>query len=284
MSLHIGNYLNVYILLPYFFHMKGVWKPGEPREATKEEKEFYEENGYIVLKKIFTPEECDEIFAMIERHADPDFAAIMNPHRVEFLRALDPRPNNFRINAQIAETVAFLTELMKDSRTLAVLESLQGNVLDGVMSQIIFKEAGSTYASQGWNPHQDNAYTRSKNGLYITTNLFLADALFENGTMYIYPGSHKEGLLPSEHKRSFREDKGTNPGNTVDIPEKYKGKEKLINFDKGDVLVLHGNVIHGSYPNVSKILSRPLYMNTFLPPGEEFNQGKIAKRERLKLH
>ncbi|MDO8509336.1 MAG: phytanoyl-CoA dioxygenase family protein [Nanoarchaeota archaeon] len=261
-----------------------TWKPGQAREATKEEKEFYEENGYIVLKGVYSSEECDEIFAVIERHADHDFAAIMNPHRSEFLRALDPRPNNFRINSQIAESSNFLSELMKDPRIVAVLESLQGNILDGVMSQIIFKEAGSNYASQGWNPHQDNAYTRNKNGLYITTNLFLEKALFENGTMYLYPGSHKEGLLPSEHKRSFREDKGTNPGNTVEIPEKHKGKDKLINFDKGDVLVLHGNVIHGSYPNISKILSRPLYMNTYLPPGEDYNPGVIAKRERMKLH
>ena len=39
-----------------------------------------------------------------------------------------------------------------------ILETLTNAKVVGLMSQILFKEAGSPYASQAWNPHQDNSY------------------------------------------------------------------------------------------------------------------------------
>ncbi len=259
-------------------------KHGKKREATADEKEFFDRSGYLVLKKCYSPDECDEMLSLLERHANSDYAPLMNPHSFAYLRAFDPRPNNVRINSQIEETSSYLQDLMRDPRSITVLASLYGKSFDGLMSQMLFKEAGSAYAPQAWNPHQDNDYVKSPNALYVTTNLFLDDALFENGTMYIYPGSHKMGLFPSKKVVSFREVKGSNPGNITEIPGEFKDKEELINFDKGDLLVLHGNVLHGSYANISKVLSRPLYMNTYIPPEEDFNPGKIARRTRINLY
>ena len=49
---------------------------------------------------------------------------------------------------------------------------------------MLFKEANTRYASQAWNPHQDNIYTQNNSKLsngfttqYLTTNFFLADAM-----------------------------------------------------------------------------------------------------------
>ena len=84
-----------------------------------------------------------------------------------------------------------------------------------LMSQMLFKEVNSRYASQAWNPYQDNSYPRnetinSANGLntqYITTNFFLEDANKENGTLYVYPGSHKLGLLEVQIRKCRTEKK-----------------------------------------------------------------------------
>ncbi|MBF0333397.1 MAG: phytanoyl-CoA dioxygenase family protein [Alphaproteobacteria bacterium] len=238
--------------------------------------EFYRENGYLVVEGLFTAQDCDRIQAVIRRHADPDFAAIMNPDREEFLLRQSPeatRPFG-------AETASFLRGVMKDARAVAVLEQLQGRPVVGLMSQMLFKEAGSRYADQAWRPHQDNTYPRNPNGQYITTNLFLESADRDNGTMYVYPGSHREPLLEAPPVISYRESDGR-PGNPVAVPPQYE--EVCVNFGKGDLLVLHGNLIHGSHPNLSATRSRPLLSMSYISEGEEFVPGATAQRMVIPL-
>ena len=42
------------------------------------------------------------------------------------------------------------------------------------------------------------------------------------------------------------------------LKTKKQFKVKTLNFSKGDLLILHGNCVHGSFPNNSKI-SRPIF-------------------------
>ena len=139
------------------------------------------------------------------------------------------------------------------------------------MTQMLFKEAGSTYASQAWNPHQDNAYVGNKNGKYITTNFWLEDTSVENGTLYVYPGSHKNGIYKFEERISYREvDK--NPGHKVDVT-----------FKKGDVIVMNGNLVHGSYPNITKDRNRPFLSCCYISKGEDFNPGYNSQKKPIEL-
>tara|TARA_B100002003_G_C13853368_1_gene418148 strand:- start:449 stop:616 length:168 start_codon:yes stop_codon:yes gene_type:complete len=55
-------------------------------------------------------------------------------------------------------------------------------------------------------------------------------------------------------------------------------------MNKGDVLFLHGNCAHGSYGNLSKYRSRPLYLITYIKKGEQFAIGKNANRKEFSLH
>ena len=89
---------------------------------------------------------------------------------------------------------------------------------------------------------------------------------------------------PFFERKSFREDKGENPGNTLDLPEKYLKHKKDIIMKKGDMLILHGNCAHGSYPNKSSTRSRPLYSITYIKKGEKFLVGKNANRKEFSLH
>ena len=211
------------------------------------------------MEGVFSSSECDKLLETFERHANKDFAAILN------------------LDREIPEARA----VMKNPKIVSILETLQGENVVGLMSQVLFKKAGSPYASQAWNPHQDNAYPQGRPGAYITINLFLADADPENGGMYIYPGSHREPLLPFEPVKSYREDLGANPGNIVKVPEKYKRADVIVK--KGGMLVLNGQVIHGSYPNRSKTRSRPLFSISYITEGEDFIPGKNANRMVIPL-
>ena len=229
------------------------------RSLTQEEIRFYKDTGYLVVHGLFPSEECDRILETCKAHTDENFSAVLN---------LDRR-------------VPVLREVMKDPKIVGILETLQGAEIVGLMSQILFKKVGSPYASQAWNPHQDNAYPQAKDGAYITINLFLKDADPENGGMYIYPGSHREGTLPFDPTISYREKVGANPGNSCEVPPKYKRVDLVI--PKGGMLIMNSNVIHGSYSNRSATRSRPLFSISYITKGEQFIPGNTAKREIIPL-
>lgn len=225
---------------------------------TKEQIRSYHEEGYLIVENVFSSEECDFLLQLCEKHADKNYSAILN---------LDRR-------------VSELRNLLKDPRLVAMLEAFEGEVV-GVMSQVLFKKVGSPYASQAWNPHQDNSYPQVEGGVYITINAYLADSDPENGGLYMFPGSHKAGLLPCAPTVSYREIPGTNPGNTVQVPEKYKSVD--LRTRKGDVLFIHGLVVHGSYPNRSNSRSRPLLQLCYVTKGAKFIPGKNANRTVIPL-
>jgi len=235
----------------------------KPYKLKQDQISSFYDNGYLVVDYLFSEEECDAINELMRKHADNDFSAILNPDRkYEEIRSV-----------------------MKAPKIVSILETLMNGVVVGLMSQMLFKEAGSPYASQAWNPHQDNAYPQSPNGEYVTINIALQDQDVENGCLYIFPGSHKEGLFPFEPTKSYRENPNSNPGNTVDLSilKKFESKKTDLEIRKGGALFMQGNCIHGSYSNISD-RSRPLLSISYIPKGTYFIPGKNANRKELSLH
>ena len=254
---------------------------------------FYKDNGYLVVDDILSEAECDKIIKTMERHANKDYAAILNPDRLEFLIAqsaenlenVNELPDKVNYIGNCQETSKIFNDyFLKNPKSVGILETLYNAEMSGLMTQIIFKKAGSPYAPQAWTPHQDNSYVKNEKGLYVTTNFFLQEANEENGTLYVYPGSHKHGIFDAEDRPSYRESKGNNPGRTISDEILNRFEKVHINFKKGSMLVLHGNCIHGSRPNISKNKDRPIVMATYVPKGEYFTTGFNAQRKEIPLH
>ena len=173
-------------------------------------------------------------------------------------------------------------ELSRNMKIVFILESLQNKEIVALMSQTLFKEAKSEYSSQAWDPHQDNSYPKNENGSCVTTNLFFGDSNIDNGIIYVFPKSHKYGLFQCKSSPSYGEKKGSNPGNVIgnDILSSF---DKInLEFEKGDLLILHGDLVHGSHPNYSD-KSRPLLSCSNLNKGEKFIPGNNAKRKVIVL-
>lgn len=279
-----------------------AYKPGKDVNLSQEQLDFYNREGYLVVEGLFSPAECDEITEKVARHATKEYACILNMHRKSKLAQQDPREKTPEILREIEETSELTLNLMKERRIVSVLDQLQEQTMReygrsatgliekfisrehlGLMSMILFKKPETQYASQAWNVHQDNAYTKNPHGLYITAGIFLEDVDKENGPIFVYPGSHKEGILPFIPQLSYREGKGEQPGNIAQIPEKYKGTELDVLGKKGAVMFMSGNTLHGSRPNRSKTRARPIYTNTYIPNGEEFLPGSTASRVPIPL-
>lgn len=239
----------------------------KPFALTLEQVRFYRKNGYLIIEDVVSLEDCDKANSIFERFAelveDTEYKGRMNFDR------------------ESTHIHALFTHL----KIVAILRLLRGKPKGGVIglqTMFLYKKAGSHYATQAWNPHQDNSYTKLPFGTYLTANLPFTNQDPENGGMYIYPGSHKGGLFECEKLPSFREKPEDNPGNRVKyIPKKYSKVDLYLK--KGSVLILHGDVIHGSYPNLTKNRDRPMLLMVYADKGVPFPRGGNANRQETIL-
>lgn len=226
------------------------------KQLLRREVEQFDLEGYLVIDRMLNRRECELCIEVFERYADQDFSAVMNLDRQDPLAR----------------------ELVTLPKIVNAVEQLQRWEVDAVMSQILYKKAGSPYARQAWNPHQDNSYPAMPYHSIVTTNLFFTDADPGNGGLYLYPGSHREPLLSFTPTPSHHEPVGTNPGNTIFVPDSYPKKDLLVKA--GAVLIMNTHLIHGSYSNYSPTRSRPLYSVSYANKGVEVPVGKNANRKR----
>lgn len=226
------------------------------QRLTESQVAFYDLNGYLIIN-VLDLDECSRAIKVFESYADEKFSAIMNLDRKDEL----------------------VRELVMLPKIVDSVEQLQRWEVDSVMSQVLFKKAGSSYAGQAWNPHQDNSYPQIPYPLNITTNLFFTDADPDNGGMYLFPCSQREPLAQYIPTISHREAPGTNPGNTIEIPPQYSKKDLIVKA--GAVLIMNSHLMHGSYPNHSKTRSRPLFSVSYVSKGVEVPYGNNAKRVRM---
>lgn len=245
---------------------------------------FYEQNGYIIVDKVISREECNHIKDRLELHTTDDYTNILNPDRYEFLISQTPH----KINGSMRNRINYLEEckrtsktirnLLKDKRIVSELENLYEDEFYGLSTHMIWKQPGTKFSEQAWRPHQDNSYSKNKNGLIVTINIFLDDVTRENGCVYNYPGSHQEGLMEFESHQGWNNE--TQPGNEVKVSNKYKKNDVVGNT--GDMYIQNGNLIHGSYANKSSI-SRGMYSATYIVKGGEFERGYNTMRKEINV-
>ncbi|TLS52797.1 phytanoyl-CoA dioxygenase family protein [Paenibacillus antri] len=216
-----------------------------PSESTKflltpELKSQFTEEGYIVIRGLFTSEEVREIretFMEIakngtlpgyfepvseeEANGEPllIYPRILYPHRI----------------------IDVARKYMIDSRVMDVLAEMFGEEALAAQSMFYYKPPGS----RGQALHQDNYYLRVEPGTCIAAWTAIDDTDQGNGGLVVVPKTqHLDIQCPHEADRTesyFRDE--------VDLPE----GSRIVPADMkaGDVLFFNGSTIHGSYPNRS---------------------------------
>lgn len=257
----------------------------------KEHINFYKDNGFIIFGKIFKEKELNLLNSSIEFFADDAWHNIMNPDRVEFLlsqsfeklKKLKNQNDKILFIQKALATSNLYKSYLLDFRIKKILNKLLNAEVVGLMSHVIFKHKNSKFSKMAWFPHQDNSYAQMPKNAYITTNLFIHNANKRNGTLYIYPGSHKVGLKNYEKYRGFHAKSNNKPGNKTLMPLKEENRLDLI-VKRGDFLLMNGNLVHGSYPNLSKTLSRHLLSFNYGIAGKKFFPGITAQRKAIKFN
>lgn len=223
---------------------------------------FFDEYGFHAEYNFINAEQCD---ALIKASFD-----LNNAKNGEFRPTLNPH----------TESDYFLG-VLKNTKLLNIIEKLIDGKASGIQTQFFFGKPGT----KGFSIHQDNFFVEAQPAAsFVTTWLALTDVTIENGTIFLYPGAHKEGQLPVrklDKVIGIGQEYNANNEETV-IPEKYK--PVIVEVPKGTLVFLHSLVPHGSYDNVSASQWRQVMLNNYIKQGTPFRAGNSAKRREIELY
>ncbi|MGB8852066.1 MAG: phytanoyl-CoA dioxygenase family protein [Pirellulales bacterium] len=223
--------------------------------------EAYRQHGCFTIDGLWTRDELDEIksaAADLPTARDGTFGPAIHPHRIN---------------------PVFMRALCKPS-IVALMEQLLGHTVSGLQTQFFFCQPGT----QGFAAHQDNFYVQAPQADFASVWTAIDDVSIENGCLTLYPGTHKEPLLPVEpcpmHTVQVGQDINANRVQVV-IPSQYTGVD--CPMPAGRAAFFHGHTVHSSHPNVSNGSRRALLM-TYLRCGSAFRPGNNAKREEVDVY
>lgn len=199
---------------------------------TQEQRQSYEEQGFIVLDRFFGAEEIDRI----RGHIDELDAQSERALRENGAAGIS-RPNQINFTAKLNFMHPELQQFVAQRKFVDLTTAILGPDIRLYWDQSVYKRPE---ADRDFPWHQDNGYVPTEPVHYLTCWLALEDATIENGCIWVQPGSHKQGFV--EH---FRSDIGLvcYDGEETGIPVELK---------KGSMVAFHSLLFHRSTPNRSQ--------------------------------
>ncbi|MEU7474458.1 amino acid adenylation domain-containing protein [Lentzea sp. NPDC042327] len=218
----------------------------------------YAEDGYFLRERLFTVDEL----AVLRDQAEAEFGR-PGPHRT-----MEEASGRVRAVHGVHLTNEVFHDLVRDPRLLGPASELLG---DDVYVHQFKINAKHGLGGGIWEWHQDFMFWQREDGMprpdALSAVVFLDPVTEFNGPLYLVPGSH-QGLLPV----TFDEEEDW--ASTLSASLKYQidpvalGKSMNDNGivaplgDMGSVLFFHGQLLHGSPPNMSAT-DRRLLIITF---------------------
>ena len=226
---------------------------GTCRRLTLEQVANYWRCGYLVMRQVLPTDLCDEIIrhaSEFETARQEVFDPIMQPH------LSDP----------------WFRSILAYPPIVSIIRDILGEQPDGLQTLFYFGRP----APYGFILHQDNYCVEAGDADFLSTWIALTDVTPANGCLKVYPGTHTKGVLPVRHL-ALGEVNEQFP-NMTDSPQFDETIEPLdLPMKKGDLVVLHGNVLHCSNANRTSSF-RYAHLNTYIRPGTPFRPGNTARR------
>ena len=223
------------------------------------QKEFYAENGYLVIENVLSEAECAKL------RQDADAAA--NGHFTNFL--------------DLHRRVESYHQLILSPKLLPLLDDLQAARMIPIGSVMFYCKPANDLEN-GSQPHQDNYAPKAPFGSYLVCGVAIDDADESNGSLVVYPRTHHLGELPNTPSKNFDKDadgkiiKAYPVGNKVEIPEGYPPVQ--LKYKQGSVILLHGHNIHYAPKNNHETLWRRTVYLHYIKDGDPFWPGWNARR------
>jgi phytanoyl-CoA hydroxylase len=242
---------------------------------TAQQKQSYDDNGYVLLKSVFTARETDlmrdEIEAIgnrLHRSPDQETGGWSGEWRVQLKETQGKQTALLSIH-DLQFHSALFTRLLLDDRVTESVADLIGPNVQLHHSKMHWKpaEKGTPFPM-----HQDYHYFPHAGQTMIAYIIHVDDATIENGCLCIYPGSHKRGLLPHA------------PDGLYLSPDQYPlEKATPCPAKAGDVLMFSYLTIHGSYVNRTATTRRILLFQFRSPTDMPIQETHLSPGQGLML-
>lgn len=266
---------------------------------TDEQKQSYQQNGYLVISDFFSNEACDTLrhrAAELVNDFDPSstssvFASsdkqiidsyfLGSASNISFFFEKDVwsadgslrLPKEYCINkighAQ-HDLDPIFSAFSRDPKLEELTHDLGINNPLLIQSMYIFKQP---YIGGEVSCHQDSTFLLAEPDTIIGYWIALEDATIENGCLWAIPGRHKQGL-----KSMFISD-GISHHEFVTLdPTPWDEENKVpLEVKKGSLIVLHGYVPHMSFANTSP-KSRHAYTLHVMDASSHYSELNWLKR------
>lgn len=207
-----------------------------------EQKAFYDENGYLLIRDAVTPAQLSRLRDITYRLIDGSRKVVESDDVYDIDRghtAETPRLTRVKLPHK---RDPYFWELIRNSRMTEVLTDLLGPDTNLLTSKLNTKAPGGGRAVE-W--HQDWAFYPATNDSLLAFGLMLEDVDAENGPLMVVPGTHRGPVLSHQANGYF--------AGAVDPADPLFERDKAITLTgkAGDMTVHHVRTLHGSAPNMS---------------------------------
>lgn len=221
----------------------------------------FREEGYFIVENLIPEATISRVLDTalgFPNAKDGTFAPIPMPHRAH---------------------PVFL-EMMRLPEIVSIVEGVVGGKASGIGGEFFFSRPGMP----GFVKHQDNAYVQAPADAFVSVWTALCDIDEENGCLLFYPGSHRQGSLPTrllDHTPVVGQNPGAEAVETVMATEIAPIPMVL---KRGSTVFFHGDLVHASRPNSSANRFRYVFLSTYIRSGEPFRPGRLQQRTEVDLH
>lgn len=209
---------------------------------SREQQEFYAENGYLKVEQVVTPGELAELQAVTDRLIDASRAVTESDERFDLDTGHSAdNPRLTRIKLPHKQHPVY-DRILKRSKVTEVLNDLLGPDTVLNTAKLNCKAPGGGAAVE-W--HQDWAFYPATNDSLLAFGLMLEDVTEENGPLMVLPGSHRGPVLSHHAGGVFC--------GAIDPDDPLFDRDRIVTLTgkAGDMTVHHVRLLHGSAPNVS---------------------------------
>lgn len=248
------------------------------RKITDQEKLDLDTHGYVVIKRLYSLEEIEEVkiaFEEVWTDLITNKFIVQNPDQP--LKSLFPAVRDQHL------THERLMALMLDSRNFSLAEQVLGEEPLAVGTSCFFKAPGSDVLPF----HQDNYDIGAYPGTTLAVWISLEESDVDNGALRFVAGSQHFNLIPPRipsHISTY--------GQAVRAPKGYE----VVNIctSPGDAVLFNGQILHGSNANRTSYRFRRSFVTHFTGASVEkifvhyldlYNRhGETVKRRLNKMH
>ena len=249
---------------------------------TSTQRDFYRENGYLIVEGVLTPDQVAEgrrvVDAFVERSqaltqsdAIFDLESAHTAERPAIRRLKAPHRNH-----------PFFGDLIRSDAILDPLEDVLGPDIRMLGSKLNLKSAGVGSPVE-W--HQDLAFHPHSNDDLCAIGIAFDDCSLQNGCLLVMPGTHRGPVLDHHQDGVFV--------GAVDV--RAQGIDVAsatpVEMPAGSIEIHHVRMLHGSAPNRSPNPRRLLLFDmaaadafpfaTSIGDWDEYNAGIVRGRPTL---